>query len=245
MRVASPRPAAQLTSLSLSLSLTPTLAAPSLSPFNGAATFAVSAAGSAATREQQLQLEAILASQLTLCAFTSTHTHKRTHTRTHTRLLPRTYRTLCSRIVNKNAKARINRKSGNADANAEKCLFFARLLFAVYCLLFTVFVLCCRFFCAHIYRSFVFIRFASLLALRCALNKHRISFDLKSYKFSRHSPWAGEEGGLAETRLAIRITAATAAALAAQRQQRPKAGNTIFHVIISGCPADNAANINK
>lgn len=50
---------------------------------------------------------------------------------------------------------------------------------------------------------------------------------------------------MAETRLAIRITAATAAALAAQRQQRPKAGNTIFHVIISGCPADNAANINK
>lgn len=144
MRVASPRPAAQLTSLSLSLSLplTPTLAAPSLSPFNGAATFAVSAAGSAATREQQLQLEAILASQLTLCAFTSTHTHKRTHTRTHTRLLPRTYRTLCSRIVNKNAKARINRKSGNADANAEKCLFFARLLFAVYCLLFAVYCFC-------------------------------------------------------------------------------------------------------
>lgn len=138
MRVASPRPAAQLTSLSLSLSLplTPTLAAPSLSPFNGAATFAVSAAGSAATREQQLQLEAILASQLTLCAFTSTHT------RTHTRLLPRTYRTLCSRIVNKNAKARINRKSGNADAIAEKCLFFARLLFAVYCLLFAVYCFC-------------------------------------------------------------------------------------------------------
>lgn len=53
--------------------------------------------------------------------------------------------------------------------------------------------------------------------------------------------------GEAETRLAIRITAATAAALAAQQQQqqRPKAGNTIFHVIISGCPADNAANINK
>lgn len=52
----------------------------------------------------------------------------------------------------------------------------------------------------------------------------------------------GEE----ESRLAIRITAATAAALAAQhQQQRPKAGNTIFHVIISGCPADNAANINK
>lgn len=170
MRVASPRPAAQLTSLSLSLPLSPTLAAPSLSPFNGAATFAVSAAGSAATREQQLQLEAILASQLTLCAFTSTHTRTHRHVGTHTRLLPRTYRTLCSRIVNKNAKARINRKSGNADANAEKCLFFARLLFAVYCLLFTVFVLCCCFLCAHTFiaHSFSFgsLRFAFGIALR-------------------------------------------------------------------------------
>lgn len=157
MRVASPRPAAQLTSLPLSLPLTPTLAAPSLSPFNGAATFA-------ATREQQLQLEAILASQLTLCAFTSTHT------RTHTRLLPRTYRTLCSRIVNKNAKARINRKSGNADANAEKCLFFARLLFAVYCLLFAVYCFC--FVLALLLRThlslirFHSVRFAFGIALR-------------------------------------------------------------------------------
>lgn len=175
------------------------MAAPSLSPFNGAATFAVSAAGSAATREQQLQLEAILASQLTLCAFTSTHTRTHRHVGTHTRLLPRTYRTLCSRIVNKNAKARINRKSGNADANAEKCLFFARLLFPR--LLFTVccllFLFCAAASSAHTHLSLIrfhSVRFASLLALRCALNKHRISFDLKSYKFSRHSPW-GEGWG--------------------------------------------------